>query len=75
MVKQVRKVKILQLRVKFEIAMMPWSRFFWITISSDQKKVQMIYSSNPREVTRICYPNKSRSRHHRKLERYVYQIN
>ena len=73
MVKQVRKVKILQLRVKFETAMVPWSRFFWITISSDQKKVQVIYSSP--EVTRVCYPNKSRSRHHRKLERYVYQIN
>ena len=68
-------IEILQLRAKFQTAMVSWSRFIWITNFSDHNitlRMQEIRSSNPSVGTRICDPNKPRARHHRKTD-FVFQ--
>ena len=67
-------VEVLQLRAKFQTAMVSCLRFVWITISSDHRRVwsanllhmQETHSSNPPVVTGNCDLNKSRAQHHRR---------
>ena len=55
--------------------MMSHSRFIWIIIFRDHQRIltesllQEIRILNPRAVTGICDPNKSRARHHHSLRR------